>query len=115
MENKRYSRFGGSALGENPIDGLNQHPHEGQGQTWPGCVIPTSRCTLSRSSDRGSKYAAKKHIPRFADNHIVQSSGNVKMVIGIKMEQDKSKNAIVSVWCPKFIERSEAFSGRRDG
>ncbi len=25
------------------------------------------------------------------------------MVIGIKMEQDKSKKATVSVWCPKFI------------
>ena len=46
----------------------------------------------------------KKHLPRLADDYIVQSSGNIKMVIGIKVEQDKSKKATVSVWCPKFIK-----------
>ena len=46
----------------------------------------------------------KKYLPRLADDYIVQSSGNIKMVIGIKVEQDKSKEATVSVWCPKFIE-----------
>lgn len=46
----------------------------------------------------------KKNLPRLADDYIVQSSGSIKMVIGIKVEQDKSKRATVSVWCPKFIK-----------
>ena len=46
----------------------------------------------------------KKHLPRLADDYIVESRGSINMVIGIIIEQEKSKKATISVWCPRFIK-----------
>ena len=76
-------------------DGLRNDPDaqfQHQDARYPGVVIKVANTQQ------------KKHLPRLAVNCIVQSYGNIKIVIGIKVEQDKSKKATFSVWCPKFIE-----------
>ena len=56
----------------------------------------------------------KKHLPRLADDYI-QSSGNIKMVIGIKVEKSKMADSLCLV--SKIYRRSGwgVFSVRRDG
>lgn len=48
-----------------------------------------------------------KHLPRLADHYIVESSGRIQMVIGIKLDYRGSKTATVSVWCPLYGSDSE--------
>ncbi|KAI9774713.1 MAG: hypothetical protein M1839_001674 [Geoglossum umbratile] len=42
----------------------------------------------------------RKDLPRLADNYIIGSHGNVRMVIGLDIEYRHSKGATVSVWQP---------------
>jgi hypothetical protein len=42
----------------------------------------------------------RKDLPRLAENYIIGSHGNVRMVIGLDIEYRNSKGAAVSVWQP---------------
>jgi hypothetical protein len=43
----------------------------------------------------------RKDLPRLADDYILGSRGNIKLVIGLDIEYRASKIATVSVWKPK--------------
>lgn len=66
---------------------------------YPGLVIEVAYSQSSRSGG--------KDIRRLADKYIVESSGNVKLVVGLMIEYKHSKQsfipqATISVWGPKF-------------
>ena len=44
----------------------------------------------------------RKNLAKLADDYIVETSGQVQMVIGIKLDYTGSKSAIISLWCPKY-------------
>jgi hypothetical protein len=53
---------------------------------WPGVVIEVS-------------YSQKKKaLPRLADNYILGSDGNIRVVVGLDLDYKKSKEASISVW-----------------
>jgi len=66
---------------------------------WPGIIIEVS-------------YSIKtKDLPKLADRYILDSDGNVKVVIGFDIEyqrpnqtQAKSREAVFSVWEPEYIQ-----------
>ena len=44
----------------------------------------------------------KKKLSRLADHYIVESSGQIQMVIGIELDSRGSKSATVRSWCPIY-------------
>jgi hypothetical protein len=71
------------------------HAPDGQFQhlqaRWPGLVIEIS-------------HSQKRHdLPRLADDYILGSNGNIRVVLGIDIDYGGSKEVTLSVWRPKFI------------
>ncbi|MCJ1281277.1 hypothetical protein MMC26_000595 [Xylographa opegraphella] len=60
----------------------------------------------------------RKNLSKLADQYIVESSGQIRIVIGIQLDYKESKIAIVSVWCPiyraddrgRFLDSEEILS-----
>lgn len=44
----------------------------------------------------------KKNLSKLADHYIVESSGQIQIVIGIELDYKESKSAIVSIWRPTY-------------
>jgi len=65
-----------------------------QAAEFPGVVIEIA---CSQSKKNGGKDLAK-----LADHYIVESSGNIKMVIGIAVDDRATKKATISIWCPRY-------------
>jgi hypothetical protein len=51
----------------------------------------------------------RKDLPRLAHDYIVQSNGNIKIVVGLDIEYQGSKKATLSVW------RAQVVINERDG
>ena len=49
-----------------------------------------------------SKKDSGKDLAKLADHYIVESSGNIKMVIGIAVDYRVTKKATISIWCPRY-------------
>jgi len=57
---------------------------------WPGVIIEVS-------------YSQKtKALPRVADNYILETNGNIRVVVGLDLDY-KTKKATVSMWRPKYV------------
>ena len=61
------------------------------GAKWPGVIIELSY---------GQK---RKDLPRLADDYIIGSDGNVKVVVGIDIEYRGARTATISAWRPKLM------------
>lgn len=49
----------------------------------------------------------EKNLLRLADHYIVQSSGRIKMVIGIELDYKGTKSAKLMIWCPTYGEDAQ--------
>jgi hypothetical protein len=57
---------------------------------WPGVVIEVS-------------YSQKtKALPHLADNYILETNGNIRVVVGLDIDY-KTKKATVSMWRPQYV------------
>jgi hypothetical protein len=57
---------------------------------WPGVVIEVS-------------YSQKtKALPHLANNYILETNGNVRVVVGLDLDY-KTKKATVSIWRPQYV------------
>ncbi len=57
---------------------------------WPGVVIEVS-------------YSQKtKALPRLADNYILETDGNIRVVVGLDLDYN-TKKATVSMWRPQYL------------
>lgn len=61
---------------------------------YPGVVVEVA---YSQSQKDGGKDLAK-----LADQYIIESSGNIKMVIGIAVDYRVTKKGTISIWCPRY-------------
>lgn len=49
---------------------------------------------------------SQKDLKFLADHYIVQSTGSVNVVIGIKLDYEKTHKATISIWRPHLIEEN---------
>ena len=61
---------------------------------YPGLIIEIA---YSQTKTDGEKNLAK-----LADHYVIESSGNIKMIIGIAAEYGETKRATISIWGPKY-------------
>ncbi|MCJ1387778.1 hypothetical protein MMC18_000621 [Xylographa bjoerkii] len=61
-----------------------------EGAQYPGVVIEIAY------SQR------KKNLSKLADHYIVESCGQINIVVGIELDYKGSKSATVSLWCPTY-------------
>ncbi|OBT82435.1 hypothetical protein VE02_08926 [Pseudogymnoascus sp. 03VT05] len=75
---------------ERQPDAVFKHKKAG----WPGVIIKVS-------------YSQKtKAIPHLADNYILESNGNIRVVIGLDLDY-KTKKATVLMWRPEYVTTLE--------
>lgn len=71
---------------ERQPDAVFKHKKAG----WPGLILEVS-------------YSQKTNaIPHLADNYILESNGNIRVVVGLDLDY-KTKKATVSMWRPKYV------------
>lgn len=61
---------------------------------YPGVVVEIAYSQNKKDSG--------KDLAKLADHYIVESSGNIKMVIGIAVDYRVTKKATISIWCPRY-------------
>lgn len=66
---------------------------------WPGIIIEVS---FSQK---------EKELKDLAEDYILGSDGNIRVVIGLDIEYKQSKKATISVWRPQYVEHRD---GRED-
>ena len=66
---------------------------------WPGIIIEVS---FSQK---------EKELKDLAEDYILGSDGNIRVVIGLNIEYKQSKKATISVWRPQYVEQRD---GRED-
>ena len=62
---------------------------------YPGVVIE-----VSYSQKRG-------YLNYLAENYILESNGNIRVVVGLDIDYRSSKKATISMWCPKIISNQQ--------
>jgi len=50
------------------------------------------------------KRACLNHL---AENYILESNGNIRVVVGLDVDYRSSKKATLSMWCPKIISNEQ--------
>ena len=66
------------------------------GAKYPGLIIEVANAQQSKKDGGG------KELSKLADQYIVESSGNVRTVVGISLDYGATKKATLSVWHPKY-------------
>ena len=61
---------------------------------YPGLIIEIA-CPHTKT-DGG------KNLAKLADHYVIESSGNIRMIIGIAAEYRGTKRATISIWGPKY-------------
>lgn len=66
---------------------------------WPGIIIEVSFSQKNKS------------LKGLAEDYILGSDGNIRVVVGLNIEYKQSKKATISVWRPQYVKQRD---GRED-
>lgn len=86
-----FENSDGKVIGRRQPDAMFQF----SGAKWPGVIMEVAYSQQA------------KELPYLADDYILHSEGNVRVVVGVKLGYHKTKKATISIWRPSYVTNKQ--------